>query len=184
LAAVAAMGEAEERLGLLAAAKAGDRAAFELLMRRYERMVLITALRLLGNLSDAQDAGQEVFLRLYRGLAHVNSQNLAGWLYRVTVNVCHDMRRRTPATSPEVAAVAVENPERQLLETERRDVLRRSLRLLSEREREAFVLRDLEGLSTAEVAWAMGTTEATVRSHIWKARIKVREFVERYFRRR
>ena len=79
----------------LEAAQAGDLAAFELLMRQYERLVLVTALRLLGHLEDAQDASQEVFLRLYRNLNKVGaSGNLAGWLYRVTVNVCHDAHRK------------------------------------------------------------------------------------------
>jgi RNA polymerase sigma-70 factor (ECF subfamily) len=59
-----------------------------------------------------------------------------------------------------------------------------SLRMLSEKERAALVLRDMEGLSTEAVARALGSTEATVRSHISKARVKMREFVERYFRRR
>src|ERR1035441_4219389 len=78
-----------------AAAKAGDLAAFDLLMRQYERLVLVTALRLLGTLEDAQDASQEVFLRLYRNLNKVGaSGNLSGWLYRVTVNVCHDANRK------------------------------------------------------------------------------------------
>ena len=66
-------------------------------MRRHERLVLVTALRLLGKMEDAQDASQEVFLRLYRNLGKVRaSDNLPGWLYRVTVNVCHDVRRRRP----------------------------------------------------------------------------------------
>jgi len=67
---------------VLAAARAGDRAAFDLLMRRHERLVLGTAYRLAGNLEDAQDASQEVFLRLYRNLAKLDSGNLAAWLYR------------------------------------------------------------------------------------------------------
>ena len=62
----------EEPSGVLSAARAGDLAAFELLMRRYERLVLVTALRLAGNLADAQDVSQEVFLKLYR--------NLGSWL--------------------------------------------------------------------------------------------------------
>ena len=59
-----------------------------------------------------------------------------------------------------------------------------SLRRLSERERAAVVLRDLEGLSTGEVARALGSSEATVRSQISQARVKMREFLERYFQRR
>jgi RNA polymerase sigma-70 factor (ECF subfamily) len=63
-------------------------------------------------------------------------------------------------------------------------VLEMSLRLLSGREREALVLRDLAGLSTAEVAEILGTSQATVRAQIFQARIKIKGFVERYFRRR
>ena len=184
LVAPAGMDRVDEFPDSLAAAKAGDRAAFERLMRQHGRLVLATALRLLGNMADAQDASQEVFLKLYRGLGQVASSNLPGWLYRVTVNVCHDMRRRGSPGAPAAAEAASADPQSELLESERRELVRRSLRLLSEKERQALVLRDLEGLSTAEVARAMGTAEATVRSHIWKARIKIKEFVERSFRRR
>jgi RNA polymerase sigma-70 factor (ECF subfamily) len=173
----------------LEAAKAGDLAAFELLMRQHERLVLVTALRLLGVLEDAQDASQEVFLRLYRNLNRVGaSGNLSGWLYRVTVNVCHDAnrKRRVPASVEDAAGLPAltADPQRAAVETERRRALEMSLRMLSEKERAVLVLRDLEGLSTGEVARALGTTEATVRSQISKARVKTRDFLERYFRRR
>jgi len=184
LIALAGLERAENSPDLLTLARTGDRAAFEQLMRRHERLVLATALRLLGNLPDAQDASQEVFLKLYRGLRQVTSDNIAGWLYRVTVNVCHDMHRKAVAPASSPVLVAEGDPQHDLLASERRELLLRSLRRLSEKERQALVLRDLEGLSTAEVARAMGTTEATVRSHIWKARLKVKEFVERSFRRR
>jgi RNA polymerase sigma-70 factor (ECF subfamily) len=76
------------------------------------------------------------------------------------------------------------DPQRTAIATERRRALEMSLRMLSEKERAVLVLRDLEGLSTEEVARALGTTEATVRSQLSKARVKVRDFLERYFRRR
>jgi len=188
LAAVEAGGELEGRDSALEAARAGDRTAFDLLMRRHERLVLRTAHRLAGNLEDAQDASQEVFLRLYRNLAKLDTGNLAAWLYRVTVNVCHDAQRRRPATVPmedalELAA-AGGDPQQCAGEAERRALLLRSLRMLSEKERTALVLRDLEGLSTAEVAGALGSSVGTVRSQVSKARLKVRDFVERYSRRR
>jgi RNA polymerase sigma-70 factor (ECF subfamily) len=175
--------------GHVEAAKAGDLAAFDLLMRQYERLVLVTALRLLGRLEDAQDASQEVFLRLYKNLHKVEkSGNLSGWLYRVTVNVCHDVGRKRRVSAPvedagELAAPTAD-PQRAAVETERRRALEMSLRMLSEKERAVLVLRDLEGLSTEEVARALGTTEATVRSQVSKARVKVKDFLERYFRRR
>ena len=187
LAAVDAGDEPGDRDSTLEAARAGDRAAFDLLMRRHERLVLGTAYRLSGNLEDAQDASQEVFLRLYRNLGRLETGNLAAWLYRVTVNVCHDVRRRRLSTvpvddAPELAAAG--DPQQSVSQAEQRALLLRSLRMLSEKERAALVLRDLEGLSTAEVAAALGSSVVTVRSQICKARLKMRDFVERYTRRR
>jgi RNA polymerase sigma-70 factor (ECF subfamily) len=184
-----AMDATDDFARTIESAKKGDLRAFETVMRQYERLVLVTSLRLLGNLPDAQDASQEVFLRLYRNLSRVEAEkNFAGWLYRVTVNVCHDLRRRKPAAAPIEAAgdMASPDPDPQRLTTdaERRKVLEMSLRFLSEKERAALVLRDLEGLSTDEVARVLGSSEATVRSQISKARVKVKEYVERYFRRR
>ena len=179
----------EERCSLIEAAKAGDLAAFELLMRQYERLVLVTALRLLGSMADAQDVSQEVFLKLYRNLGKVQAASgVSAWLYRVTVNACHDVRRkRRPEDPVEYAgqlAAGGADPQQAATEDERRRVLEMSLKMLSERERTALVLRDLEGLSTEEVARIMGSCEATVRSQVSKARVKVKGFVERYFRRR
>jgi RNA polymerase sigma-70 factor (ECF subfamily) len=188
LAAVEAGDEAEGWDSVLEAARAGDRAAFDLLMRRHERLVLGTAYRLVGNLDDAEDASQEVFLRLYRNLGKIETGNLGAWLYRVTVNVCHDARRRRPNTvpvdeQPELVA-AGRDPQQNAGDAQRKALLLRSLRVLSEKERAALVLRDMEGLSTAEVASALGSSVVTVRSQISKARLKMRDFVERYSRRR
>jgi RNA polymerase sigma-70 factor (ECF subfamily) len=179
----------EDRSIVIDAAKAGDLAAFEQLMRLHERMVLVTAFRLLGSMEDAQDASQEVFLKLYRNLGKVESSAaFSGWLYRVTVNACHDLRRRRRASVPIDDAQELPSgeadPQQRTAAEERRRVLHLSLRMLSEKEREALVLRDLEGLSTEEVARLLGSSEATVRSQISKARVKVKGFVERYFRRR
>ena len=179
----------EERPGVLAAARSGDLVAFEALMRQYERLVLVTALRLAGNLPDAQDVSQEVFLKLYRNLGKLASEDaVASWLYRVTVNACHDLRRRPgredPLENAGQLAAGGADPHQALAETERSRVLELSLRMLPEKERAALVLRDLEGLSTQEVARVLGSSEATVRSQVSKARVKVREFVGRYFGRR
>lgn len=191
--AVLAMADAADspqvQLGLIEAARAGDLAAFEALMRQHERLVLATAFRLLGSLPDAQDISQEVFLKLYRNLGKVGAEaTIAGWLYRVTANACHDLRRRKQPAAPmefvEDLRAGGADPQQAAAEAERRRVLEMSLRILPEKERAALVLRDLEGLSTEEVARVLGSSEATVRSQISKARVKVRGFVERYFRSR
>ncbi len=188
LATAGPMDSPQEPSTVLEAAQAGDVAAFEQLMRQYERLVMATALRMLDDAGDAQDASQEVFFRLYRNLRKIQAGGLASWLYRVTVNVCHDLRRKRGA------AVAVEDagdltdgasdPQQISAEAERRRVLALSLRMLPEKERAALVLRDLEGLSTVEVARVLGSSEATVRSQVARARLKVKDFMERYFRRR
>ena len=174
--------------GVFEAARGGDLAAFELLMRQYERLVLGTALRVSGNLPDAQDVSQEVFLKLYRNLGKVAEPGLTAWLYRVTVNACHDVRRRrrpeTPLEDAGPLAAVGNDPEQAVTAAERRRAVGLSLRMLPEKERAAVVLRDLEGLSTPEVARVLGSSEATVRSQISKARVKMRGFVERYCGRR
>ncbi len=171
-------------------ARVGDLAAFELLMRQHERLVLVTALRLVGNMADAQDISQEVFLRLYRNLGKVEaSKNLAGVaLSRHGKRLSRPAPQKAGMADPmeyaEHLAAAGADPQQSATEAERRRVLEMSLRLLSEKERAALVLRDLQGLSTEEVAHVLGSSEATVRSQISKARVKVKDFVERYFRRR
>jgi RNA polymerase sigma-70 factor (ECF subfamily) len=81
-------------------------------------------------------------------------------------------------------AAETPDPQRLALLSERQHALNAVLRRLPEKERAALVLRDLEGLSTAEAAAALGSTEATVRSQVARARIKIRESFERFFGRR
>lgn len=147
-------------------------------MAAHERMVLRTAYRLLGRLEDAQDAAQEVFLRLFRNLGRIEGDPKA-WLYRVTVNVCNDhYRSRMPAAElDEQRADPAPNPERVLSLDERKRVLMDGFSILSERERTAVVLRDIEGLSTGETAAILGVAEGTVRSHISTARVKLAKYV-------
>src|ERR1700722_14689497 len=134
LMAVAAIDGPNEGRDTIAAARAGDLEAFELLMRQHERLVLATALRLTGNMEDAQDISQEVFLRLYKNLGKVQTADaLPAWLYRVTVNACHDLRRRKPETAPEssveLLAAGGADPQTALTQDERRRVLEMSLRI-------------------------------------------------------
>jgi RNA polymerase sigma-70 factor (ECF subfamily) len=176
--------------GLIAQARAGDMAAFDQLMRQHERLVLMTALRFLnGNLADAQDAAQIVFIRLHRSLGQFrDSSSFPAWLYRMTVNVCHDMnrktRRRAEVDLDVVARTAVAEDEAAPDAEWQMKAVQAGLARLGEKERAAIVLRDIEGLATAEVAAILGSSEATVRSQISVGRRKIREFVEVYMRRR
>lgn len=169
---------------------AGDRAAFDELILCYQGRVLMTAWRLLGSKEDAQDAAQEVFLRLYRHLRRVDPRRpLLPWLYRITVNVCHDAyRKRRPceplAAEESDAPAPTVDPAGEITRSEQRRLIAAALATLTERERQAVVLRDIEGLSTAEVAAALGSRETTIRSQISMARVKIKKFVERLERKR
>lgn len=177
---------------LLRRARAGDALAFDLLMRRHDLQVLRTARRLVVHAADAQDAAQEVFVRLYRSLGRIDPRRpLAAWLYRVTVNVCHDLNRARlrfralpvddlPAAEQPVAADAASDPAARAERAQEDDLLRRFLAELPEKERAAVVLRDLEGLSTREVARIQRSTATTVRSQISRARLKLRRVYARY----
>jgi RNA polymerase sigma-70 factor, ECF subfamily len=177
---------------LISQARAGDMAAFDQLMRQNERLVLMTALRFLNgnNIADAQDAAQTVFIRLHRSLGQFrDSGSFPAWLYRMTVNVCHDMnrktRRRAEVDLGAVVHVAAPPPEDASPDSVwQMEAVQAGLERLGEKERAAIVLRDIEGLATSEVAAILGSSEATVRSQISVGRRKIRKFAEAYMRRR
>lgn len=180
---------------LVERARGGNPAAFEQIVIRYQRKVLATAWRMLGNQDDARDAAQEVFMRAFKYLGSFKAdQEFAGWLHRITVNVCHDAgRKRNQAafTSFEDErdsgsfdhAASDENLEAAAIRSEQRAMVADALNTLTKKERAALVLRDLEGLPTEEVARILGTSEATVRSQVSAARAKIKQFHERLLRR-
>src|SRR5258708_3666418 len=149
---------------LVARARAGDEIAFERIMLATEQRVVSIAWRMLGNRDDARDAAQDVYLRVFKYLARFRAgEDFRGWLYRITINGCHDFARKEGATGfgqidfvHESAAVH----ERQLA------LMRGGLQGLPPRERAAVVLRALEGFSTGEVARALGSRRVTVRSQV------------------
>ena len=169
---------------LVERARQGSAVAFEALVRRHDRRMLGLASRLTGRLEDAQEVAQESFSRLYQKLNLFRSDDEVGpWLRTVTVNLCRDLARRK-ARSPIVVneelilrAAVESNPEWAASDREREGILRNALQSLTERERTALVLRELEGLSTLEVAEIMGVAAATVRVQIMQARLKLRKLL-------
>jgi RNA polymerase sigma-70 factor, ECF subfamily len=173
---------------LVQKAKAGNSDAFERLVRRYERLVLGLAQRLLLNRDAAKDAAQEVFLKFHRSLPALEEERDPGpWLYRTTTNVCLDAIRKRRDDLPleavaEPAATATD-AEQTILVQQQKDIVLNALGTLTPRERAAVVLRDMEGRSTEEVADALGTTETTVRSHLSTGRTKLKQAVLAQLRR-
>ncbi len=148
----------------------------------HERLVLRVAQRLLLNPEDAKDAAQEVFLRLHRTLGRFDEEkDLGPWLYRLTVNACRDLWRRSKPNSPiDVARHAPDaspDPEALAVAAQQYRVVLAALGQLSHREREVIVLRDLERRSTGEVARILGSSEGTIRSQLSTGRVKIKNYV-------
>lgn len=167
---------------LIQGAKSGDADAFERIVKTHDRLVLRLAQQLLLNREAAQDAAQEVFLRLHKNIGTIDeTRDLNAWLYRTTCNVCYDaMRRRRVDQTFKPLAEPVDpgpNPEEWVTAVQRKQLIVAALSVLSAREREAVVLRDLEGRPIAEVASILKITEGTVRSHLSTGRIKIKNFV-------
>jgi len=151
-------------------------AAFDQIVRRHEAQVLRIAYRVLGSWADAEDVAQDVFVRLHRhGTDFPQDAAIGPWLYRVAVNLCIDRSRRKRPTS-ELREVVSSHPsaEKELLHSERKRLLMLALATLPAKERAAVVLREIEGISTAEVAAILGSSEATVRSQVSKAIARLR----------
>src|SRR5579872_3212084 len=151
------------------------------------RRVFLLIYRIVGNVPDAQDLTQEAFIKaLQRQDQLKDLDKAAHWLSRIASNTAIDFLRRhgkvnfceidtlvEPLREPSVS------PEQTVLDSEHREYLERGLSGLTERERTALVLRDVEGLPAEEVARELNCSKATVRSHIANARIKFRRYMER-----
>jgi RNA polymerase sigma-70 factor (ECF subfamily) len=142
---------------------------------------LRTAYRIVGNWADAEDIAQEVFLRLHRHrIKFPNDKALRSWLYRVAVNLCLD-RARSARSFEELPELKAEDAsaETSLIREQRKRMMMAALGTLPPRERAALVLREIEELSTAEVAAILGSREVTVRSQVAKALDKLRSILNR-----
>jgi RNA polymerase sigma-70 factor, ECF subfamily len=143
--------------------------------------------RIVDNVADAQDLTQEAFIKaLQRQDQLKDPEKAAHWLSRIATNTAIDfLRRNGKVNFCEIDALIEplrepsETPEEAVLRTEHRGYLDDGLACLTERERTALVLRDVEGLSAEDVAQQLNCSKATVRSHIANARIKFRRYMER-----
>jgi len=148
------------------------------------RRIFIQIYRIVGNVADAQDLTQEAFIKALQHQEQLkDDQKAAHWLSRIATNTAIDfLRRNGRATFCEIDEAPeshAESPEQALLRGEHREYLEDGLRLLSPRERQALLLRDVEDMPAEEVARVLDCSKATVRSHIANARIKLRRYMER-----
>ena len=176
---------------LVARAREGDERAFEQLVADNEKRVYNLCRRLAGNPEDGAELAQEAFLNAWRGLPRFQGESsFATWIYRLASNVCIDFLRKekrrrslsmTVSLDDEAAARQAElpyerdTPERHLERAELRRAVARGLDRLSPEHRQALVLRELQGLSYAEIGRALGLEEGTVKSRISRARLALRK---------
>ena len=185
-------------VALVARAKAGDTAAFEQLVRQYDRQVFRVAQHITQNREDAEDITQDAFLKAYEKIDQFQGNSkFSTWLVRIAVNESL-MRLRKRKTSKTVSmdenvqtdegsiprdfADWSPNPEQQFGTAELGDILRKTIQGLPPGFRTVFTLRDIENLSTEETAEALGLSVPAVKSRLLRARLQLRERLSRYFR--
>jgi RNA polymerase sigma-70 factor (ECF subfamily) len=188
----------DDDLALVAASMSGDIAAFEELVRRYDRKLLRIALQVTHNQEDAQEAVQETFLKAYQKLNQFRGNSkLSTWLIRIALNESlMTLRKRRRYTQelpleyedpngehlPLDVADWSPNPEQLYSRSELQEILRKALEGLPPALRVVFVLRDVEGLSTNETSAALDLGSSAVKARLFRARLQLREKLSKFFR--
>jgi len=169
---------------LIRGAQAGERSAFDNLVRRYYGQIYRWAVARTGDPDDADDVTQETLLRLHRHLPDFDGRSrFSTWLYQVTRSASADLyRKRTRrarlfARVKRESATAIDPRGAAAATDERRasDLVKAFLEQLSDRQREVFDLVDLQGFRTVEVSAMLEMEPVTVRSHLFRARKAIRE---------
>jgi RNA polymerase sigma-70 factor (ECF subfamily) len=172
---------------LMARGAQGDEDAFRILVQRWERPVMAFLERMLGSREEAEDLGQETFLRVCRHAPRYRpSGQFRSWLFRIAGNLARSRLRRRRIlewvrfeTARHDIAAAEEPPDRQLEREESRRAVRAALAKLPARQRQAVLLRRYDGLSHREIAQALGTTVPAVESLLHRALATLRRELAR-----
>lgn len=178
---------------------AGDTGAFRILVERYQQRVHAVALGVLGNFQDAEDVTQDAFLKAYRNLASFRGQSsFYTWVYRITFNLAIDERRKryrhveTSVGETAVLDVVTEprdrggppllsespKPDEEAERGELREQIKRAIAGLSPEHRAVIMLREIEGLSYAEISNVVGCSKGTVMSRLHHARRRLKRALQ------
>jgi RNA polymerase sigma-70 factor, ECF subfamily len=179
---------------LIREAQMGNAAAFEELVRQYDRAVLRLAVHLTGSQEDGQDIYQEAFLRAYINLGRFRFEcSFYTWIYRIVTNLCLDHLRKKSSRARDLTTTisadgeeeqvldrlpdqrAGTSPERSLISRELRKCILRAMERLSPRERVVFELKHYHGLRLRTVAGILNTSEGTIKNTLFRATHKLRD---------
>src|SRR5690348_2222068 len=185
-------------LALVHACKNGDYAAFEEIVKRYDRKLFRIAQYLMHNREDAEDAVQEAFVKAFQHLDQFREDaKFSTWLTRIAMNQSFMMLRKRRSSKevsldedfqsddgklPIEIADWAPNPEDLYQATQLREILRKTLQKLGPGLRIVFVLRDIEGFSLEQTAEALGLSVVAVKARTFRARLQLRERLSRYFK--
>ena len=190
------MADKQEKV-LIKKSKKGDAQAFEELILSYHKKVLNLAYRMLGSVSDAEDAAQEIFIKVFRTLYSFNERSaFSTWLYKVATNVCLDiLRKRKRQNGGAMVSINRYNsqddeyelpiedrapsPYEEAQKKEAMRALNSALDLLGEEQRAVIVMRDINGLSYEEIADVMECSLGTIKSRINRSRLALRKLLEK-----
>lgn len=159
----------------------GDRSVFQGLMQKHKEKVRNIIFLTLGNVSSVDDLAQEVFLTVYKNLAHFRFEcRFTTWLYRITVNKCKDYRRKMKIRNIFIPIKDSENDLKYSADTDGKEIgeiVRRAISKLPDKLRIPLLLKDIEGFSYQEISETVQCEIGTVKSRIFRARENLRELL-------
>lgn len=167
---------------LVVRAREGDLAAFEGLLRRYQKRIYQLALRMTSNRADAEDVVQEVFVTAWRRLPEIQQEAaFSGWLYTTATNRCLTLlRKRRPLTELDdtttpAADAPMDDPQSAAQTSAQLAALTTALAVLTDEQRAVWLLREAHGRSYDEIAHIIDTTPDAVRGRLFRARAQLAE---------
>jgi RNA polymerase sigma-70 factor (ECF subfamily) len=183
---------------LIESFRKGDEKAFEEIVRRYQRQVANIIYLTLGNREEVDDLSQEVFVRVFRSLNRFEfDSSLYSWIYRIAVNLCIDeirkkkIRKLIPLDFLSEKKLEGEKRSKEtttgsdeLLQNEKKEIIRDALDKLSTIHRTVILLREYQDLSYGEIARTLRISPQAVKSRIFRAREELRELLKDYFQER
>ena len=179
---------------LISLIKLGDREAFNILVKRYEKKVLNILYLQLGPINELEDLAQEVFIKVFKNISKFRGESqFSTWLYRITLNLSYDYKRKnknvfsldenidedSDNTFEEVIPNSEEDSEKIVEKVELQRKIREAIKSLSKEYQEVLILREFEGLSYEEIGKVLNCPVGTVESRLYRARKELKKRIIR-----